>query len=977
MNLFGRASIKGKQTLIIMLTSGAALLLACLAFAAYEAVAFRHQMVEHLSIHAEVIGNNSTAALDFDDAKGAQETLSGLRADPNILGAVIYNRAGGVFAVYQRPGPRNDFQAPREPHIGYQFKAGALAMGRAIARKGDPAGTVYLESDLRPLYARLEQYALIAGAVFLASALAALLISARLQRVISGPILHLVHTMRAVTNGKNYSARAIKESEDELGALVDGFNEMLAEIQFRDGELQKGAELLEARVIERTRDLEQQVAERKRAEDELKDSRALYHSLVEHLPMSVFRKDLEGRLIFANSAFCKFKGLTLEELLGKTVADLLPARSAEQVLTEEREVLRSGKAIEIEEACHDLGSETRFFHTIRTPVRSADGQMAGLQGMFYEITDRKRAEEVLTQRSRLAALNAEIGVALIRSENLAEILGVCAKALVGHLDAAFARIWTLNPSENVLELRASAGMYTHLDGAHGRVPVGKFKIGLIAQEAKPHLTNTVVGDPRVGDQEWAKREGMVAFAGYPLIGSGPVAGVMALFARHELSDNTLQELGAIADGVALGIVRKQAEESLRLLSGAIEQSADNVIITDRKGVIKYANPAFFELTGFTREEVLGQTPRLLKSGHHEAAFYERLWKTILGGNSFRAEFTNRKKNGEKFCEEKMITPVTDSAGAITHFVTTGRDISARKRAENELATLNRQLLDTSRQAGMAEVATGVLHNVGNVLNSVNVTATLVEEQSKKSRAIDVERVAKLLKERAADLGAFVTSDPKGRIIPEFLDQLAERLTQERAEMLKDVAGLRKNVEHIKDIVSMQQSYARVSGVVEEVDLAELAEDTLRMNAGALDRHEVSVVREFIPLPPVATDKHKVLQILVNLVRNAKYACADSGRADRQITLRITNGDDRARISVIDNGVGIAADHLARIFNHGFTTRKDGHGFGLHSGALAAKELGGSLVVSSDGPGKGATFTLELPAHARGAGGRGTGRGAKS
>jgi signal transduction histidine kinase len=149
-------------------------------------------------------------------------------------------------------------------------------------------------------------------------------------------------------------------------------------------------------------------------------------------------------------------------------------------------------------------------------------------------------------------------------------------------------------------------------------------------------------------------------------------------------------------------------------------------------------------------------------------------------------------------------------------------------------------------------------------------------------------------------------------------------------------------------------------VTETVNLTDLVEDALRMNAGGMTRHEVKVVREYEEVRPITVDKHKVLQILVNLIRNAKYACDDSGRKDKQLTLRVSNGGDQARIAVIDNGVGIPAENLTRIFNHGFTTRKDGHGFGLHSGALAAKEMGGSLSVHSDGTGRGAVFTLEVP-----------------
>jgi signal transduction histidine kinase len=261
---------------------------------------------------------------------------------------------------------------------------------------------------------------------------------------------------------------------------------------------------------------------------------------------------------------------------------------------------------------------------------------------------------------------------------------------------------------------------------------------------------------------------------------------------------------------------------------------------------------------------------------------------------------------------------------------------------------------------MTEVATNVLHNVGNVLNSINVSVTMVDERVRKSRVSDVGRLAKLLEEHAADRVAFLTNDPKGQKVPDFIGYLAKQLGSEQADMLEEMSSLRRNVEHVKEIIAMQQGYARVSGVFENIEVTDLLEDTIRMHEGSFARHEVKIVRDFSVLPPICTDKHKVLQILTNLVRNAKFACDESGRDDKQIILRATNGGDCVKIAVIDNGVGVPLENLTRIFNHGFTTRKDGHGFGLHSGALAAKELGGSLSVHSDGFRLGAVFTLELP-----------------
>jgi signal transduction histidine kinase len=278
----------------------------------------------------------------------------------------------------------------------------------------------------------------------------------------------------------------------------------------------------------------------------------------------------------------------------------------------------------------------------------------------------------------------------------------------------------------------------------------------------------------------------------------------------------------------------------------------------------------------------------------------------------------------------------------------------------DLAKAHEELMEASRMAGMAEVATGILHNVGNVLNSVNISTTLLADQIRGSKITAVGRVAALMKDHAAELGDFLTHDPKGQQLPEFLWNLSVHLESDRARALEELAGLRKNVEHIKQIVAMQQDYAGAGGVTTIVNIPELIEDVLRLAQSSLDQHVVKVVKEFEQnLPDICLDRHKALQILINFVRNAEQACVETGSPDKKLTLRATAPNGKINISVRDNGVGIPAENLIRIFAQGFTTRHNGHGFGLHSSALAARDIGGRLFVQSDGPGKGATFTLEL------------------
>jgi len=312
-----------------------------------------------------------------------------------------------------------------------------------------------------------------------------------------------------------------------------------------------------------------------------------------------------------------------------------------------------------------------------------------------------------------------------------------------------------------------------------------------------------------------------------------------------------------------------------------------------------------------------------------------------------------------FLTTKM--PWRDPAGNIIGTFGVTRDITALKAAEAQLEETHKRLAHTSRMAGMAEVATDILHNVGNVLNSVNVSCSLVTERLQETPAANLARIPQLLREQAGKLDAFLTTDPKGKRIPDYLTALAQTIEAQRTFALGELNQLRQHVDHIKQVVAMQQNYAKVAGLEEQVDVAQLIEDAWRINSSALDRHGVEFRREVEPVPPFMVDKHKVLQILVNLISNAKYAVSAVPRLDKILTVRVrrTNAE-RLQIHVADNGIGIAAENLARVFAHGFTTRSDGHGFGLHSGAIAATELGGSLTVQSEGLNHGATFILELP-----------------
>jgi len=417
--------------------------------------------------------------------------------------------------------------------------------------------------------------------------------------------------------------------------------------------------------------------------------------------------------------------------------------------------------------------------------------------------------------------------------------------------------------------------------------------------------------------------------------------------------------------------RKQLAEALvqnqTLLAAVIAELPLALIACDVAGQVTRYNRAAVELLGIrTTDAGLAcsanpVTSRVFQAdGKTPVPLEERPLACALRGNELSdAEFVVVTPEGVVHTVLSSARRLVGPAGQALGAVAMVQDITARRIAEQELEQLHKQLLVASRQAGMAEVATNVLHNVGNVLNSVNVSASLVTEGIGKSKCVGLARAAALLSEHAQDLPAFLAG-AQGKHLPAYLQELAAELLKERDTATAELSALLGNVEHIKEIVATQQSHAKRGGVVDTLDVRALVEDSLRMNEGSFCRHGVLVSRDFEDVPLIQVDKHKVLQILVNVIRNAKHACDEAPAGEKRVTVRVRAANGSVQICVIDTGVGIPQQNLTRIFNHGFTTRKDGHGFGLHSSALAAREAGGSLYAESAGPGHGATFTLTLP-----------------
>lgn len=439
------------------------------------------------------------------------------------------------------------------------------------------------------------------------------------------------------------------------------------------------------------------ITERQQTQAALANSEERFRFLVESIPQQVWIARPDGSLEYVNHRTLEYFGCTLEEILDNQWEKFIHPDDLPICLVTWSKCLATGANYEVEFRLLTMSSGIYRWHLVRAvPLRDPVGNIVNWFGTNTDIHDHKSIQEELAERIQLAEFRAEVDSILTHSWSLQELMCHCTAAVVKHLDAAFARIWLLNKQENVLELQVSSGMYTHIDGQHQRVKVGEFKIGLIAQEAKPHLTNSVQDDPRVSNKEWAKQEGMVAFAGYPLIVEGEVLGVIAMFARQALSASTFQALGIAADAIALGIKRKQTETALRRsqerFRNLVEASSDWVWEVDKNVIYTYVSPKVRDILGYEPQELIGKSVfELLPPGEVERV--SQIFESIVATQQpFKClENINVHKDGHLVILETSGVPIFDSEGKFCGYRGIDRDITARKQAELALRETQERL----------------------------------------------------------------------------------------------------------------------------------------------------------------------------------------------------------------------------------------------------------------------------------------------
>ena len=530
--------------------------------------------------------------------------------------------------------------------------------------------------------------------------------------------------------------------------------------------------------------------------------------------------------------------------------------------------------------------------------------------------------------------------------------------------------------------------YNH-NGQYDEEREQRTAIGEVYPEATEAFEQALAGEGAFDGEPMADRWGVWVTATCPIMGpDGKVEAAVgvdfdAISWVHAI---LLRRAGVLGfTGVAIAILigssgtislakseikrRREAEESSRRAESRLQTILDNepegVIVCTTDGTMRQLNPSsvqLFELDGEPRS--VGESLLRFVSAADQPAVAQWL-NDIASGKPGR--LTVRivgSRGGEKWVDAHAVPMKWDHEPAVEVLIV-ARDVTAARAAEAERDRLQSQLVSASRQAGMADIATGILHNVGNVLNTINVSAHVLTDKLRQSRVPSLGKAADLLMEQREQLPEFLTNDQRGKQFPDYLEKLAELLRSEHEEMLGTLRNMSEGLDHLKAIVHSQQSFAGNVRVEEKLRPTAVFEEAVKLNIVSCERHHMNLVREFQELPPVVLDKHKTLQILINLISNAKNAIKLMKKTDGRITLRVTRGEmdgrPSVRFEVHDNGVGIPAENLSKIFAMGFTTRKDGHGFGLHTAANFAKEMKGRLLVESEGAGKGAAFILEVPA----------------
>jgi PAS domain S-box-containing protein len=652
------------------------------------------------------------------------------------------------------------------------------------------------------------------------------------------------------------------------------------------------------------------------AAEKLRNQLSFTAAINDSLGEGVFAIDREGRLTFVNAAAQAMLGWKEEEILGSNMHEAIHFQQSDGTPTSAAicpllAVLRTGARFHSEDDIFTRRDGTAFPVEFVSSPFLVDGRIVGAVIAFQDISERKKTEEELFHRAHQALFGAEVGGALTKAETLPRALGQCAEAMVRHLDASCASIWILSKQDNVLELKGGAWKRRPLFGPEARVPVGEFRIGGIARDRKPALLDLTVGPERDDDKDWARREGMAAFAGYPLIVEDRLVGVMAMFATRPLTDMTLNALASVADEIALGIDRALAAEALRASEARTRAVVDNMleglIIVDERILIRAVNPAAERIFGYRAEELLDGPLSVLvpeSAGPDPVRFLKEARVRALGRVT---QWEGRRKNGEVFPFELSLFEFRTPEGR--RFGGSIRDISESREVER----LKKEFVST------------VSHELRTPLTSIRGSLGLLAG------------------------GVLGSLPPAAGEVVAMADRNVVRL-----------------VRLINDILDLERyDSGRIEMRFESVPLATVFERSLEAVQPFADQERVSIESTGTDAR-VRADADRLVQVLVNLLSNAvKFSPPGS-----VVRLVAVSDGGSTEVRVEDRGRGIPAPLRAAIFERfrqvdsSDDRSRGGSGLGLAICKAIVEQHGGSIGVESE-EGWGSLFWFRLPATSSG------------
>ncbi|GEM_PF-2134656 len=727
-----------------------------------------------------------------------------------------------------------------------------------------------------------------------------LLLIAFFRKVVS-PLRQLSGQIEKVSSGQ-YDVAIPVSGHDEIGALCASFNKMARDVMVATTALKKSEDRLSQA---------QRIACVGNWEWDVVNNRVCWSDEM----YRIFDVDRQ-----------KFNA-TYE-----TIIQFIHPDDRDCVIKSVDDALYRGMPYEVDYRVLHKGAMVRNVHAKGEVVYDSAGKAIRMLGTVQDITELRRMAYRLEEQLCLTSMCSDIGIVLGQPDDLRAMLQKCAEVMAGKLDVAFVRFWTLNREANLLELQCSAGIYTHIDGPHSRIPVGKFKVGLIAQEQKPFLTNAVIGDPRVHEQEWAKKTGMIAFAGYPLIVERQTVGVMAMFAQKPISETTFRALETVANSVAIGIGRKRMEERLMNARNQLEY-----VLQSSPAMSYSCTPDDFAVTYMSNN-----VEKLL--GHHAGQFVHdpKFWldrvhpddmpdvlellSHLPEMNHLVLEYRFMHKDGSYRLMRDECNLARNEAGKPQEIVGCWTDITQQRRMEDEQKKLQEQLYHMQKLESIGTLAGGVAHDFNNILAIIHGYGTMLERSLGKD-------------------------NPQGLYVAKILKS-AERAT----DLVQGLLAFSRKQGSCQKPVSVNTIIAQVKNL-----LARLIGEDIALDVVLTDKDCV-----------VMADSSQIEQVFMNLATNARDAMPDGGKLSiRTDVVKLDNkfvhdngyGENGiyVLISVSDTGTGMDEKTKKRVFEPFFTTKEVGKGTGLGLSIAygIAKQHRGYITVESK-PDNGATFQVYLP-----------------